>query len=581
MRKSIHKHLAKLLLSTTIAFSGLVLSSFANTDLKTTVEQSTLAGSFLASRVAIEDSDDEAAVQFLERAYLLDRENVRLKQDLFSAFVTNGRIDDASDIAGKTGTFGSQTNMAGLVRAAKALRKREWAKIDDAIKDVAGVDLDKTMREIIRGWGRYGLGKADDAIATISKLEGPEWIKVMRDYHVALIADAAGQNDLAAEKLQTVIDNRAIIGVLTETYIRAIEAMVRNRSKAGDKAKAVETLKYGFSLLPSHPPFMEIQQAFDNDEVLSPLIVSPQQGSAEMFYNIASAIGREGTDDFAKSYMQLAKYLEDDSDIITIALAETYLRQSNFTRSNALYESIDENSSYYRIAQMERAGNLARLEQKEEAITIFKALIADDPKDLTGYLTLGDLLNREKRYREAADVYDEAVVQLGEPKSFNWNLFFRRGIVYERLKEWDKAEPNFRKSLELSANQPDVLNYLGYSWVDQGINLDEGMDMIRKAVELRPRSGFIVDSLGWAHYRLGEYKKAVQQLERAVQLMPGDPTINDHLGDAYWQVGRKLEATFQWKIALATKTEADNPEEIKRKLKEGLEPVDPVASKAE
>jgi len=581
MRKSISQHLAQLLLSTSIAFSGLVLTSFANTDLEKTVEQSTLSGSFLASRAAIEDSDDEAAVKFLERAYALDKENVGLQRDLFSAFVTNGRIDDAANIAGKTGTFGNQTNMAGFVRASEAIRKREWANIDDAIKDVAGADLDKTMREIIRGWGKHGLGDTEKALEVINRLEGPEWIKVMRDYHVALIADAAGQTDLAAEKLQTVIDNRTIIGVLTETYIRAIEAMVRNRSKAGENAQAVETLNYGLSLLPSHPPFLEIKEALENEKVLSPLIVSPQQGTAEMFYNIASAIGREGTDDFAKSYMQLARYLEEDSDIITMALAETYLRQRNFERSNSLYETIEEDSSYHRIAQMERAGNLARLEQKEEAISIFKTLIAANPKDLTAYLTLGDLFNREKRYHEAADTYDEAVAQLGEPKPHNWNLFFRRGIAYERLKEWEKAEPNFKKSLELSANQPDVLNYLGYSWIDQGLNLDEGMEMIRKAVELRPRSGFIVDSLGWAYYRLGEFDKAVTHLERAVQLMPGDPTINDHLGDAYWQVGRKLEATFQWKIALAAKTDPEDPEEIKRKLKEGLEPEEPVTSKAE
>jgi len=581
MHKSILRHLSKLFLSTSIAFSGLVLSSFANADLQKTVEQSTLAGSFLASRVAIVDNDDEAAVQFLERAHVLDQENVNLKRDLFAAYVTNGRIDDAAEIAGTTGKFGNQTNLAGLVRASKAIRKRQWAKIDDAIKDVAGVDLDKTMREIIKGWGKQGLGDTEKAIEVIDSLEGPEWIKVMRDYHVGLIADTAGQSDLGAERLQKVIDNRTIIGVLTETYIRAIEAMVRNRSKAGDQQKAVEMLNYGFSLLPNHPPFLEIQKAFQNEEVLPSLIASPQQGTAEMFYNIASAIGREGTDDFAKSYMQLAKYLEEDSDFITMALAETYLRQSNFERSNLLYESIDKTSPYHRIAQMERAGNLSRLDRKEEAIGLFQGLITEQPKDLSGYLTLGDLFNREKRYQEAADTYDAAVEILGEPKSHNWNLFFRRGIAYERLKDWSKAEPNFKKSLELSANQPDVLNYLGYSWVDQGTNLQEGMDMIRKAVQLRPRSGFIVDSLGWAHYRLGEYKKAVAQLERAVQLMPEDPTINDHLGDAYWKVGRKLEATFQWKIALASKNEPENPEEIKRKLKEGLESKEPVASNSE
>jgi Flp pilus assembly protein TadD len=149
-------------------------------------------------------------------------------------------------------------------------------------------------------------------------------------------------------------------------------------------------------------------------------------------------------------------------------------------------------------------------------------------------------------------------------------LYYRRGIAYERLKQWDKAEPNFRKSLELAPDQPDVLNYLGYSWIDMGINLEEGMKMIRKAVELKPRSGFIVDSLGWAHYRLGNYTEAVEELERAVDLMPEDPVVNDHLGDAYWKVGRRLEATFQWNHSLANKPTPEDQARIENKLKNGL-----------
>jgi Flp pilus assembly protein TadD len=115
-----------------------------------------------------------------------------------------------------------------------------------------------------------------------------------------------------------------------------------------------------------------------------------------------------------------------------------------------------------------------------------------------------------------------------------------------------------------------VLNYLGYSWVDQGINLDEGMKMIRRAVEQRPDDGYIVDSLGWAYYRTGNIEEAVKNLERAVELKPDDPTINDHLGDAYWKTGRHLEAQFQWQHALQLKPEADEQKKIEEKIKVGL-----------
>jgi len=579
MKNQVVRFLALSLLASTAVFNA--PQAYANKELSETVETSGLSGSFLAARVAIDDNDDTAAVQFLERALALDPDDEKLKQDFFVALVSNGRLTEAAELARNMENLGSINNLAGYVLAAESMRKRSWKNVGDALKDVAGVDLDKTLREITRAWALHGEGKTDEAIARIEELDGPEWIAVMKNYHAGLIANAGGKHDMAATKFQAVLDNRAVITVLTETYIRALEAMVRNRSKVGDAEKAKEVLDYGLSLLPSHTPFQRMEEQLAQEQVLKPLLTTPQQGMAELFYNIASAIRRDGADSFSKNYLQIAGSLAPKSDVIQIALAELYLRQGDYEKSNKFYDAVPQNSPFIRIAKLESATNLSRLEKKEEAIEALRALIESDPDDLTGYMTLGNVFAREERYREAAEIYDKAVEIIGEPKSYHWNLFFRRGIAYERLKEWEKAEPNFKQSLELSENQPEVLNYLGYSWIDQGINLDEGMEMIRKAVELRPRSGFIVDSLGWAYYRLGEYEKAVTELERAVQLMPQDPTINDHLGDAYWKVGRKLEATFQWKIALASNTPPDNPELIEKKLKEGLQPEQKDAAKAE
>jgi tetratricopeptide (TPR) repeat protein len=167
--------------------------------------------------------------------------------------------------------------------------------------------------------------------------------------------------------------------------------------------------------------------------------------------------------------------------------------------------------------------------------------------------------------------YETAISMAGPaPTRNDWNLFFQAGIAHERLKQWPRAEAHFKRALELYPDQPQVMNYLGYSWIDMNMNLEEGMDLIRAAVDLRPNDGYIVDSLGWAHYRLGDYEDAVRELERAVELRPADPTINDHLGDAYWQVGRKLEATFQWNRALANDPDEELKPKIELKLVEGL-----------
>ena len=200
-----------------------------------------------------------------------------------------------------------------------------------------------------------------------------------------------------------------------------------------------------------------------------------------------------------------------------------------------------------------------------------KGVIAEDPKDLEAIMALGNIERGRKKFADCADTYSQGIDALpaGNDKA-NSVCYYYRGICEERSKQWSKAEADMRKALELQPDQPHVLNYLGYSWIDQGINLDEGMKMIKRAVEQRPDDGYIVDSLGWAYFRIGNYEEAVKNLERAIDLKPEDPTINDHLGDAYWRVGRTLEAKFQWAHARDLKPEPDELPKIEAKIENGL-----------
>ena len=145
-----------------------------------------------------------------------------------------------------------------------------------------------------------------------------------------------------------------------------------------------------------------------------------------------------------------------------------------------------------------------------------------------------------------------------------------QGISYERLKEWPTAEKAFLKALDLSPDEPDVLNYLGYTWVDKGLHLEKAQSMLRKAVEARRNNGAIADSLGWAYYKLGKYDEAVELLERAVTLEPSEAVIVEHLGDAYWQVGRKREARFQWNRAMKWPSDEVDIDAVREKLENGL-----------
>ena len=221
------------------------------------------------------------------------------------------------------------------------------------------------------------------------------------------------------------------------------------------------------------------------------------------------------------------------------------------------------------------------LERTDEARKLLDKLIAERPKDVEAILALGHILRGRKKYAECADVYSKAIATITNAQKSDWLVYYFRGICFERARQWDTAEADLKKALELFPEQPQVLNYLGYSWIDQGVNLDEGMRMIRRAVEQRPEDGYIIDSLGWAYYRLGQYDEAVKHLERAVELRPEDPTINDHLGDVYWRVGRLHEAKFQWSHAQDLKPEPEELLKIEEKLKVGLTDNPSSAAEAE
>jgi len=236
-----------------------------------------------------------------------------------------------------------------------------------------------------------------------------------------------------------------------------------------------------------------------------------------------------------------------------------------------VYERMPASSPLKRNAQIQLATNLDAADRSDEAIKILKGVTAEAPKDIEAIMALGNIERGRKKFGDCATTYSLAIDAMpGVTDKNTWVTYYYRGICEERSKQWNKAEVDMRKALELQPEQPHVLNYLGYSWIDQGINLDEGMKMIKRAVDQRPDDGYIVDSLGWAYYRIGNFEDAVKHLERAIDLKPEDPTINDHLGDAYWRVGRTLEAKFQWAHARDLKPEAEELPKIEAKIANGL-----------
>lgn len=529
-----------------------------------------LSGSFLAAQIAAANGDEKAAIENYRRAVKLDPENIGLKQSLFVALAADGQFSEAISLLQSVPKDAQNQNINHVVAGANALKQKSWAQAIARLEKVNGTDLDNMLARLVAAWAHRGARNDSEALAFAAGIEGPDWMVMIKEYHSGLIRSAAGDDAGAVQPLEIAVSFRSVAGALTETYMRAMEALARAYARDEKVDRAISVVDDGLSLIPQHPALLALKSKLEAGETVHPLVKTAQQGAAEVFYNIGSAISRQGRSPFAQTHLQLARFMAPNTDVALFSLANVYQQQDKLLQSNEYYRQIAETSPFYRSAQLEYAVNLNQLDQFPESKNILSALIDADGTDLIAVLTLGGLYASKEDFASAANLYDAAIDRIESPDREHWNVFYRRGIAYERTGQWPKAEADFKMALSLYPDQPDVLNYLGYSWIDQGINLDEGLDLIRKAVELKPNSGYIIDSLGWAYYRLGRYEEAVTELESALEKMPSDPVINDHLGDAYWQTGRKLEAVFQWKHALANEPTEKDAERIRTKLQVGL-----------
>lgn len=533
-------------------------------------EPTSLAGSFLAAQSAGANGDDQAAVENYKRAIELDPENLNLKQSLFMAMTTNGNILEAIDLLKLIPAENQTQNVNHVVVAANALKQKSWNQAITRIDRIKGADLDTMLAKLFGSWAYYGNRELDKAIERAEEITGPDWVQLITQYHMGLLFAASGKDKEAIVHLEKAISYKAVAAALTETYMHAVEALARAEAKSGNLEKAKRVTRDGLSLLPGNPGLAKLIQQLNEGAKVAPLITTAQGGASEIFFNVGSAISRQGGLPFAQSYLQIARFLMPENYEAQFALGKVFDRQKKYILANDLYEKVPETSAFYRLAQLEIGLNLDQLGQVPEAEKILQGLIDKNPKDFQTVLSLGGVFGKHENYQKAVTLYDNAIALIDAPKRRHWSLFYRRGIANERTKHWEKAEQDFKKALALSPDQPDVLNYLGYSWIDKGINLEEGLNMVKRAVNLKPNSGFIIDSLGWAYFKLGKFEEAVVELERARDLMPSDPVVNDHLGDAYWHTGRKLEAVFQWKHALSDKPTDEDKAKITKKLKSGL-----------
>jgi tetratricopeptide (TPR) repeat protein len=524
----------------------------------------TMSGSYLAARHASVERDASSAATFYRSALRTDPKNNELLDRAFISSLADGDIDEAVKLADRILTMDKSNRVARLVVGVRDLKQKKYAAAQQNINQSVRGPITDLVATLLSGWASYGAGDTKSAIANIDKLTGPEWYPIFKDLHAGMILELANREKDAGARFERAYK-------LDDSMLRVTEAYARWLSRNKDSAAAKAVYEAFDKKLARHPLVLEGLRDTKAGKKLSPLADSPQSGAAEALYGIGATLTRRGGEDLALVYLQLALYLAPNHSLALLSLADLYESVKKPAMAIKIYERVPANSPLKRNAQIQLATNLDAAERSDEAIKILKTVTTEDPKDLEAIMALGNIERGRKKFADCAQTYSLGVDAL-PPNNDKANsvYYYYRGICEERSKQWSKAEADMRKALELQPEQPHVLNYLGYSWIDQGINLDEGMKMIKRAVEQRPDDGYIVDSLGWAYYRIGNYEDAVKNLERAIDLKPEDPTINDHLGDAYWRIGRTLEAKFQWAHARDLKPEPEELPKIEAKLENGL-----------
>lgn len=534
------------------------------------ISANSFAGAYLAGRVAENDNDLPAAIHFYRQAMGFDPDNIQMKQDLFLTLLSDGQFAEAAPLAKYIDKDSAVEQFSRLTMAVDALSRKQYKQARSILKTSRASDMDHLATTMLNAWATYGAGNPNAALTALTNVQGTEWYHLFVTYQAALMADLAVNKKAAARYYQEAIDDRLGGSAAPDTYERVVLAYASFLARNGDRDAAVELLDGAAEALSGRKTLSLLKEKIERGDKIERLVPNVNAGAGEVLYTLGTAINRSGGEAFAKLYLNLSLPLRPGHDATLFQLGDIAAKMQQAEKAISFYRQVDPVSVYAQDAHMQLALNLADADKADEAIAQLKTLISDNNSDGRAHLALGAVYAQQKDFKNAAAIYDDAVKLIDTPTRADWPLFFQRGIAHERLKEWDKAEPSFYKALELYPDQPQVLNYLGYSWVDMGINLDEALDLIRKAVLLRPQDGYIVDSLGWAYYQLGRYDDAVIELEKAIKLRPEDPTINDHLGDAYWKTGREIEAVFQWNHAIAGKPEPEDLPKIEAKLKNGL-----------
>jgi tetratricopeptide (TPR) repeat protein len=521
-----------------------------------------LAGSFLSGRFAKQNQDLREAARFLKETLARDPENEQLQQETMRMHLLAGDVVAAIELAHKLEKNASADPLVASLLMLESVKANDFAHAKVVVEKTSNAGLFGLIRPVIVEWLNVAADAKRKDIDLKAAIDKAGFFAPFINYHTALMLDVVG-NTVGAQAAYA----KANIDPSVTPY-RVIEALANFSVRQG---KAAEAQAAYDAYAKANPQSTLIPEKINvSAGSKKALVGDAKQGLAELFFTTASILfGEDATQD-TFLYLRIALDLRPDLPPAQLMLASLYEQVEDYKQAIATYDTIPEGSVFYRRAQVRKALNYEALKQRDKAIALLDALASQYPSDATALITKGDMQRDAKEFDEAAESYSLAITRTEPLAATDWPLLYARGISYERAGEWDLAEADFKRALTLEPSQPDVLNYLAYSWLTMGKNLDKAREYLETASEQRPEDAHIIDSLGWAYFLTGDFKGAVEKFEQAVEVLPDDATVNEHLGDAYWRIGRETEARYQWERALTFNPEKDLVELLKNKLANGL-----------
>jgi tetratricopeptide (TPR) repeat protein len=511
-------------------------------------------GNFLAGRFALSEGDSATAANDLLKAASEDPNNSEVVLQAFIACLDAGR-PEAIRLARQL----PDSQVAQLVLADVDAKAGRWQAAEQRFHALPRQGMTQLLQPLLVAWAQEGDGHVDSALSTLRPyVENPRF-RALFALHAGMIADLGNRPDEAA-RLYHIAETD-----LTEPNLRLAQILASWQARSGAAAEAQHTL----STLPTVAPDMSIAMPGLLANVTKRPVARATDGVAEAYFTFAALLRGQDANDFALIMLRLALDLRPDFAAARVLAADILAGEHHLPVALRMLNEVPASDRISAVVQLRRAGLVDRLGRSDEAMRDLERLSRDYPDSALPDEQRGDILRMKQRFADAVAAYDKSIARISRPVASDWVVFYDRGVAEERAHQWQKAETDFHHALQLSPDQPFVLNYLGYSWADMGHHLSEARQMIQRAAERRPNDGAITDSLGWVLFREGDAKGAVKTLERAVELEPEDATINGHLGDAYYAAGRKIEAQYQWRRALTLNPAPDDAAKLEAKLNTG------------